>query len=203
MLAMIIWVLALAGGIAGVSLTAALEAHTAHMAATAFVTFGIVAAAVSDHRAATMAGASIHKLAAVASRYMGLLWAWSGISAYVVYGFVLEWSSWVPAVFAMFAACVMYLFAGLILDREAAAATPDAGTPVLISFLTKSQFALAATLFGILFALQRHPSFGFESESAWVVLNLAMGTAAGLLSLTGYLILHESRETDADRSTAA
>jgi hypothetical protein len=203
MLAMIIWVLALAAAIAGVTLTAALEAKSAHMAATAFVTIGIVAAAVNDHRAATLAALSPHKLAALASRYMGLLWAWSGVSAYVVYGFVLEWLNWVPVVFAMFVACVMYLFVGLILDREAVADVPDPRASRLIDFLTKSQFALAATLFGVLFALQRHPEFSDDGESMWVAINLAMGTAAGLLSLTGYLILHENRDAQADRSTVA
>jgi hypothetical protein len=203
MLAMIIWVLALAAAIAGVTLTAALEAKSANMAATAFVTIGIVAAAVNDHRAATLAALSPHKLAALASRYMGLLWAWSGVSAYVVYGFVLEWLNWVPVVFAMFVACVMYLFVGLILDREAVADVPDPRASRLIDFLTKSQFALAATLFGVLFALQRHPEFSDDGESMWVAINLAMGTAAGLLSLTGYLILHENRDAQADRSTVA
>ncbi len=198
MLAMIIWVLALAAAIAGVTLTAALEAKSAHMAATAFVTIGIVAAAVNDHRAATLAALSPHKLAALASRYMGLLWAWSGVSAYVVYGFILDWSNWVPVVIAMFVACVTYLFIGLILDREALADVPDARASRLIDFLTKSQFALGATLFGVLFAFQRHPEFSADSDSMWVAINLAMGTAAGLLSLTGYLILHDTRGVPTD-----
>lgn len=191
MAAMIIWVLALAGGIVGVALTAALEAKTSHMAATAFITLGIVAAAVNDHRSANESGTSSYRLAALAARYMGLLWAWSGISTFVVYGFVLEWSNWVPAVFAMFTGAVMYLFVALVLDREALALVPDAKATALLAFLTKSQFALAATLFGILFAVQQHPQFGADDGAHWVAINLAMGTAAGLLTLTGYLILHD------------
>ena len=51
MASMLIWVLALAGSVAAVCLTVAFDNHSAHMSATALATFGIVAAAVSDHRA--------------------------------------------------------------------------------------------------------------------------------------------------------
>ncbi len=204
MIAMMIWVLALAGGIAGVALTAALEAKTSHMAATAFITLGIVAAAVNDHRSSSENGTSPYRLAALSARYIGLLWAWSGISSFVVYSFVLEWSNWGPTVFAMFTGAVMYLFVGLVLDREARAPVPDTKAPVLLAFLNKCQFALAATLFGILFAMQQHPIFGAQEGGAdWVAVNLAMGTAAGLLTLTGYLILHDWQvQQNADHANA-
>jgi hypothetical protein len=202
MLAMIIWVVALAAGIAGLALTAALEAKSAHMLATAFATIGIVAAAVHEHRAAAMDSASPYRLAALAARYMGMLWSWSGIATFVVYGFVLEWSHWVTGVFTMFTCAVMYLFIALILDREAIAATPDPRTATLVSVLTKCTFGLAATLFGILLAVQRYADLGADNGDAWAAVNLAMGTVAGLLSLTGYLLLQGSK-TDAHASKAA
>jgi hypothetical protein len=205
MLAMIIWVVALATGIAGIAITAAMEAKSAHMAATAFASIAIVAAAVNEHRAAAIDGASPYRLAALAARYMGMLWAWSGIATFVVYGFVLEWSHWVTGVFTMFTSAVLYLFIALILDREAAASTPDPRAATLVSVLTKCTFALAALLFGVLLAVQRHPDLSADSGEYWAALNLAMGTTAGLLSLTGYLLLPGAPTTEqaAKRGTKA
>jgi hypothetical protein len=191
MLAMIIWVVALAAGVAGIALTAALEAKSAHMMATAFATIGIVAAAVQEHRTAALADASRYHLAAIASRYIGMLWAWTGIATFVVYGFVLEWSHSATGVYTMFTGAVLFLFIAIILDREAVAAAPDPRTAALVSLLTKCTFALAAISFGILLAVQRYAEFGGESGAYWAAVNLAMGAAAGLLSLTGYLLLED------------
>jgi hypothetical protein len=203
MLSMIIWVVALAAGIAGIAVTAAMEARAAHMLATAFASIAIVAAAVHEHRAATLANASPYRLAALAARHMGMLWAWSGIATFVVYGFVLEWSHWVTGVFTMFTCAVMYLFIALILDREATASIPDPRTATLLSFLTKCTFGLSAALLGILFAVQRHPELSAESGEYWAALNLAMGTIAGLLSLTGYLLLSGAQTGVRSAKTAA
>jgi hypothetical protein len=193
MLAMIIWVVALAAGISGIAITAAMEAQSAHMAATAFATIGILAAAVHEHRVAALANASRYQLAALASRYMGMLWAWTGIATFVVYGFVLEWSHWVTGVITLFTCAVLYLFIALVLDREAAAPSPDPRTTTLLSVLTRCTFALAAMLFGVLLAVQHRPELSAGSGEYWAALNLTMGTTAGLLSLTGYLLLQDVR----------
>jgi hypothetical protein len=193
MLATIIWVVALAAGIAGMALTTAMEAKTAHVLATAFASIAIVAAAVHEHRAAAVMGASRYSLAAIAARYMGMLWTWSGIATFVVYGFVLEWSHWLTGIYMTFTCAVMCLFIALILDREAAAATPDPRTALLVSVLTRCTFAIAALLLGALLAVQRYPDLIADNSEAWAALNLAMSTVVGLLSLTGYLLLQDVR----------
>ena len=86
----------------------------------------------------------------------------------------------------------------LVLDREAAAATPDPRTATLLSVLTKCTFGLAALLLGILLAIQRLPELTADNGDSWAALNLAMGTTAGLLSLTGYLLLARKRAAGID-----
>ena len=191
MISMIIWVLALAGSIAAVCMAVAFDAHASHIGATALVTLGIVAAAVNEHRSAELAGMSPFGLSAIAARFMGLLWAWSAISAYVVYSFILDWPHWMPVVVAMFVGCCVCLFVALVLDREDAAEVPDAWAPALVGMMSRSQFTLGAVLFGVLFAVQQHGDFNTDGAPKWVAVNLALCTAAGLLSLTGYLIMQE------------
>lgn len=203
MASMLIWVLALAGSVAAVCLTVAFDNHSAHMSATALATFGIVAAAVSDHRAGEVAGLSRFALAAIAARFMGLLWAWSAVSAFVVYDFILEWPHWVPVVMAMLVGCCTCLFVALILDREATADVPDAWALTLVGVMSKSQFALGAVLFGLLLAIQQMPNFNLGGAHKWVAINLAMCTAAGLLSLTGYLIMSERKPASESAPKAA
>ena len=96
MISMVIWVISLAGSIAAICLAVAMDAQTSHLGATALVSFGIVAAAVSDHRATDVAGGSEKALAASGARYLGVLWAWSAISANVAYAFLLDWPYWMP-----------------------------------------------------------------------------------------------------------
>jgi hypothetical protein len=195
MVSMMIWVVALAVSIAGVCLTVALDWHSAHVSATAFVTLGIVAAAVNEHRAAELAGGSQYSLAAIAARYMGLMWAWSTLSAYVVYAFIIDWPHWVAAVMAMLVSCVLCLFMAMILDREAAAEIPDGRAPMLVRVLIKSQFVLGAILSAALIAYQRRTDLALEGAQQWVALNLATCTAVGLITLTGYLIIQEFRQS--------
>ena len=142
-------------------------------------------------------------MAAIAARFMGLLWAWSTVSAYVVYAFILDWPHWVPVVMAMLVGCCTCLFVALILDREALAEVPDAWALTLVAVMSKSQFALGAILFGLLLAIQQSPGFNFGGAHKWVAINLAMCTAAGLLSLTGYLIMSERKTVSEPAPKAA
>ena len=190
MLSMIIWVLALTGSIATVCLAVAFDAERAHLAATALVTLGIVAAAVNEHRSAEMAGASQYALAALASRYMGLLWAWSAVATYVVFAFIVDWPHWMATVVAMIVGCGLCLFVAAILDREEANTRPDRRVPVVVDVMAKAQFALGAVLLGVLLAVRRSAELGGQHK--WVALNLVLGTAAGLLTLTGYLLMRRS-----------
>lgn len=188
---MIIWVVALAGSIASVCYAVAIEAQSLHLGATALVTLGLVAAAVNEHRSAELAGASPYALAALAARYMGLLWGWSAVSTYVVYAFLLDWPYWMATVVAMIVGCCLCLFVGSVLDREDRAEAPDRRVIAIVAMMAKSQFALGAVLFGVLLALRQHSEMGIGGQHKWVALNLVIGTAAGLLTLTGYLIMHE------------
>jgi hypothetical protein len=194
MLSMVIWVFALAGSIAATCIAVAFEARMLHLGATALVSFGIVAAAVFEHRSAEESGSSRYALAAMSARFMGLLWAWSGISACVTYSLILDWPHWVPVVVAMFVGCCMCLFMGLILDREAGADVPDQRAPMLVGLLSRGQFAFGAVVFGVLAAMAQTPYSWLGGANTWVAINLAMCTAAGLLTLTGYVIMQESRQ---------
>ena len=202
MVSMLIWVVVLAASVASVCVTVALGAEGAHLGATALVSLGIVAAAVHEHRGVELAGGSEMKLAATASRYIGLLWAWSGIATYVVYAFLLDWPLWVTAVMAMFTITGLSLFVAFILDREADAEQPDAKAALMAGLLIKGQFALGAVLLGILIALRHAPETMMGGGHRWVALNLAAGTAAALLTFTGYLVL-QAPNTAAEQPSAA
>jgi hypothetical protein len=192
MLSMVIWVLALAGSIAAICMTVALDAHGAHVSAMALITLGLIAAAVSDHRAAEVDNASSYKLAATGARYLGLLWAWSTIATYVVYAFILEWAQWVPTVMAMLVGCVMCLFVARILDREAESAIPDSRSLALATWLARCQFAFGAIILGMVAAVKSEAVHSFHNAHNWVAVNIAMCTAVGILMLTAYLMLQHN-----------
>ncbi len=191
MISMMIWVFGLASSIAAVCISVALGSVTAHLTITAIISFGIVAAAVNEHRAAELAGASIYSLAATAARYMGLLWAWSALSAFVVYALLLDWPYWMPVVVAMFVGCGLCLFVALVLDREATAAQPDTWATLLVSVMANGQFAVSAVLLGTTISMSRSSDIGLGAHR-WVALNLMLCCSAALLSFTGYLILRRT-----------
>ncbi len=201
MISMMIWVIALAGSIGAVCLTVALDAHSAHLGATALVSFGIVAAAVHEHRSAELAGASATSKAAISTRYLGLLWAWSAISAYVVYAFLLDWNYWMPVIVSMFLACGLCLFVAWILDRDGAADASLGSSALLVMLITRGQFALGGLLLGFAISACGKPELG--GMHRWVALNLVMCTAAALLTLTGYLIISETTATSRTTPAAA
>jgi hypothetical protein len=194
MLSMVIWVLALAGSIAAICMTVAMDAHGAHVGAMALITLGLLAAAVSEHRSAEVEGASSYKLAAAGARYLGLIWAWSTIATYVVYAFILDWAQWVPTVMAMLVGCVMCLFVARVLDREADSATPDTNSLMMATWLARCQFAFGAVILGIVTAVKSQAIQGFDNTHNWVAVNIAMCTAVGVLTLTGYLMLQDNRQ---------
>lgn len=190
MLSMVIWICALVCGTAAVCLTAALEAQTAHLVATSLVCFGIVAMAVNDDRTAETAGVPGFGRAAAALRYFGILWAWSAISAYVVYAFLLDWVYWQPVVVAMLVVCGLCVFMGIVLDRDATAALPDARSLRLAETTIKGQFAVGGLLVGMVIA-GRLSAAELGGPDQWVALNLMLSMGAGLLTFGGYLILNE------------
>ena len=189
MLSMIIWVFAITGSLSVVSLAVAFNAQMLHLVATAVVSLSIMAMAISEHRSADLAGQSESHLAAVASRYIGILWAWSAVSAYVVYGFLLAWPLWLGAVIGMSLLSVVFLFVAFILDREALSSGPDASISALLHLLTKAQFVIGTVLFGTMVALRSHPALTLGGAEAWVAVNLFLCSAAALMTLTGYLIM--------------
>lgn len=188
MISMVIWVISLAGSIAAICLAVAMDAQTSHLGATALVSFGIVAAAVSDHRASDVAGGSEKALAANGARYLGVLWAWSAISANVAYAFLLDWPYWMPVVVCMFLACGVCFFMAWIMDREAASDAPDPLGLNLAELLPMSQLALGGLMLGALIALRRQPELSMGGANRWVAFNLIICTAAALLTLSGYLL---------------
>ena len=198
MISMLIWLFGIAGSVSVVSLAVAFDAQSLHLAATAVVSLAIVATAVNDHRAAQMAGSSKFHLAAIASRYMGILWAWSALSAYVVYGFLLTWVLWLDAVVAMSVLCIAFLFVAMMLDREALAEAPDAAANTLVGNLAKAQFGIGAVLFGAMVALRSHPALFIGGPQQWVALNLFLCSAAALMTLTGYLIMDDTPQAAAN-----
>jgi hypothetical protein len=202
MISMVIWVLALAASVCGVCIAVAMEAQTAHLIATAAASFAMVAAAVHEHKAADLAVTSPYSLAAMASRYMGLLWCWNAITTYVAYAFVLDWPYAMSVVLGMFAACGACMIVALVLDREAKSPAPDQRTLLLAATLAKVQFAFAAVLLGAMVAARQAAEVELGGAHRWVALNVILCTAAALLTLTGYLIMNGRAPADSKSGVA-
>jgi hypothetical protein len=198
MISMMIWVLALAASISGVCIAVAMEAQTAHLVATAAISFAMVAAAVHEHKSADVAATSPYSLAGTACRYMGLLWCWNAIATYVAYSFVLDWPYATSVVLGLFAACGACMIMTLILDREAKSPTPDQRTLAVAAGLVKAQFALAAILIGAMVAARQAAEMELGGAHRWVALNVILCTAAALLTLTGYLIMNGRQQASSN-----
>ena len=198
MVSMMIWVLALAASVSGVCIAVAMEAQSAHLIATAVVSFAMVAAAVHEHKTADGSATSPYTLAGIAARYMGLMWCWNAIATYVAYAFVLDWPYATSVVLGMFAACGACMIVTLVLDREAKSPTPDQRILRVAAGLTKAQFAIAAILIGAMVAARQASEVELGGAHRWVALNVILCTATALLTLTGYLIMNGRQQTTAE-----
>lgn len=119
MASMVIWMLALAGSIGLLMVTAAGQYYALHLLIAALASFGIAIMAVRENERSIRSGAQVFALAAINARYMGLIWAWGTVALIAMYGLLLEWKEWWQFAIAFGAAAVLCLaFSNLLASGE-------------------------------------------------------------------------------------
>lgn len=188
MLAPIIWILAIGFGIGAMVVTAAADMQSLHMTLATLIGSSIAACGIRDVYMSSEESNSVTARAAIVTRFMGVLWAWSALVTVVTYGLVLHWDSWYIAFILLMSGSGLCLFVSSILQREAATEDGDARLVGIVNIVARAQFVLACLALGALMAGGRSPVQSFGEPGAWAGLNLFISTAMGFAVLNGFVI---------------
>jgi hypothetical protein len=115
----------LAVGTAAVFASAYADNPPLNLALTAVVALAFAALAIWQRRQLVTGGASEPALAAGAARSMAVVWAWAGLSMFLIYVFALSWHEWWQYVLGAGAVAGLCLFFARMMDRDAAAGRRD------------------------------------------------------------------------------
>jgi hypothetical protein len=188
MLAPIIWTLAIGFGIGAMVITAAADMHSLHMTLATLISSSIAACGIRDVYASSEQASSVTGRAAIVTRFMGVLWAWSALVTVVTYGLVLNWDSWYVAFILLISGAGLCLFVSSILQREANTADGDVRLVGIVNIVARAQFVLACLALGALMAGAKLPVQSLGEPGAWAGLNLFISTAMGFAVLNGFVI---------------
>jgi hypothetical protein len=189
MLAPIIWILAIGFGIGAMVVTAAADMHGLHMTLATLISSSIAACGIRDVFMSSEAADSVTARAAIVTRFMGVLWAWSALATAVTYGLmVLRWDSWYVAFVLLMCGAGLCLFVGSILRREAGTADGDSRLVGIVNIVARAQFVSACLAIGALIAGGKLTAQSLGEPGAWAGLNLCISTAMGFAVLNGFVI---------------
>lgn len=135
------WVGALAAGAAATVWGATTGSQTLLMALTAAACSAFVALAVFARARLVAAGAGETAIAAAGALDMALVWAWAGLSLFVIYAFVLSWHEWWTYVAGAAVVAGLCIGFAAMLRRDAAAGRRDETMLKLARYLTMGQLA--------------------------------------------------------------
>ena len=188
MLAPILWILAIGFGIGAMVVTAAADLHSLHLTLSTLISSAIAACGIRDVYTSAEDADSVTGRAAIVTRFMGVLWAWSALVTVVTYGLVLRWDSWYVAFILLSSGSGLCLFVSSILKREAATEDGDARLVGIVNIVARAQFVLACLALGALMAGGKSPVQSLGEPGAWAGLNLFISTAMGFAVLNGFVI---------------
>ncbi|KAB2847732.1 MAG: hypothetical protein F9K44_12685 [Hyphomicrobiaceae bacterium] len=119
-----VWSFAIAFSISLMAMTAGGKIVPLHVLVTATITIFFALSAIYELRNSAAEGARSTDLAALATRYMTLVWIWAAIAIFVTYGLILNWPAWLYCIALLLTgATVCAVFAGrfgVIKSREEA-----------------------------------------------------------------------------------
>lgn len=153
---MILWLVVFAVSIAVMAVSAGaqgLDPRMAyiHMAVAAFVSVILALLAIREIFAAARSDIAPTAIAALAARYMGLLWSWGVLGLVSTYATgILQWKEWWQFLIAFIVAAGLCLFFSAILKRDADAGNSDETFLKLGRILTIVQFiGMLAVMIGL------------------------------------------------------
>jgi hypothetical protein len=200
MASMVIWVVGMAIALSGLLLAAAANAHGLHVLLAALVSVFVALSAIKEHRAAQRNGASEATLAAIAARYIGLLWCWSAVTVCATYLLVLQWAAWWGVFMLLTLGTVLAMFISFILRREAEGVTVDSTMMTIVRVLYKVQFAWTCVALGAAFSTGKFGIGGLAAATGWAGVSVTAAAALGVAMVAGHVIMHEltvAQESDA------
>jgi hypothetical protein len=194
---MIVWMIGIAMAGAAMVVSAAMQLYSVHFALAAIISSFIAVTAMRDHAAAASDGVGRAGLAAVISRYMGFLWAWSAVAVFLTYALVMAWTNWLGAFMVLVVGAGLCLFVARVLDAEAHAETPDAHLVGFVGLMARVQLTLTCIVVGGLLAAGRFGPEAFGGYNKWAAVNVLLCAAIGLAVLSGFAIATEPQEEPA------
>lgn len=135
-----LWVGALVAGTAAVSY-AATQGYWVQMAVAAVTCAIFVLLALASRARLARTGGSEPLLAGDTSTWMGLVWAWAGLSMLVTYQLVLSWHEWWQYVLAGVGVAALCLGFSAMMAKDDAAGRKDQALLNIARYLTIGQFA--------------------------------------------------------------
>jgi hypothetical protein len=153
---MILWLVVFAVSIAVMAVSAGakgLDPSMAyiHMAVAAFVSVILALLAIREILATARTDVTPTAVAAVAARYMGLLWSWGALGLLSTYATgILQWKEWWQFLIAFIVAAGLCLFFSAILKKDAETGNNDETFLKLGRVLTIVQFiGMLAVMIGL------------------------------------------------------
>ena len=178
-----VWSFAIAFSISLMAMTAGGQIVALSVLVTATISIFFALSAVFELRNAAAARARSTELAALATRYMTLVWIWAAMAIFVTYGLILTWNGWLYCIAALLTgATVCAAFASRFSDinsrEEARKAMGLARTLAVIQVV-----AMVAVVLGL--AFDRHASTrGID----WAAQCILFFGALSLLSISGFAL---------------
>lgn len=135
------WIISLTLGLCGVIITAGAHQPFLNLLATGLVSVAFASLAIRENRALLADHANRSVIAASTARYIGLVWAWGGLSILVIYALVYEntWPEWWQFFLSFATAAVGCIIFANMLGRDAEANHEDESVMSLGRLLVKLQ----------------------------------------------------------------
>jgi hypothetical protein len=184
----IIWMLALALGLASSLFSVGSENVTGHFVTSLLFAGFMVVMGIRDRRIAMTEGMNNNALAAQAMRTIGFVWSWAAVVVVLPYMALIDWPRWSVLASVLVALAGGCLFWASVLDRDAAENSDDPAPARLAHLAIKSALAVTCALFGCLLAAGRASPEAFGGEAKWVAVNVLMSTAVTLAVYCAYVI---------------
>lgn len=128
--------------LAAATVAAVTATAEAHIAVSAVASLVLALAAILENRRLVSAGASKNRLSAATARHMGSVWAWGGLSLFVMYAFgFVVWPEWWQFCLAFAALALVCLGFAVMTGRDEAAGREDWAMLTLARRLTMAQLA--------------------------------------------------------------
>jgi hypothetical protein len=187
MLAMVIWIVAIGVSLGLMLVTAAADMDGLHLMLASLITSCIAACGIRDVFKFEEDRNCPTGRAAILSRYIGVMWAWSAIAILITYDLVLSWDGWYIAFLILSIGAAASLFVSSILKREATTRDGDLRLVGMVDVVARAQFVISCLALGALLAGGKFSNVA-GGDAAWASVNICISAAMGFAVLNGCAI---------------